>query len=342
MDLLKASFHNTLEKSVLSKDKCTGCCACIVACPYDCLALVEAKPSLVEKCGECGMCAKVCAQYQWSLSDMERFSFGRERRVEDVFGVHRRTVVARATDERILRVAQDGGVVTVLLMCALDSGYVSCAVVSGVDTNKPLYPVPKIASSEVDLLACAGTRYSYSPNLLALAEAIKRKSAIAFVGTPCQISAIRRLQYAGLKKYNSVKLLIGLMCSECFDFETLIEQHLHRELKLDLQNVAKINIKGKLAITMKDGRVTALPLAEAKQYVRRSCRFCSDFSAELADISVGGLGLDGWNLAIVRSEKGEELFSEAEKAGAIQIRDVTEESNALKLLGKLSSKRRRV
>jgi coenzyme F420 hydrogenase subunit beta len=132
------------------------------------------------------------------------------------------------------------------------------------------------------------------------------------------------------------------MCSECFDFETLIEQHLHRELKLDLQNVAKINIKGKLVITMKDGRVTALPLAEAKQYVRRSCRFCSDFSAELADISVGGLGLDGWNLAIVRSEKGEELFSEAEKAGAIQIRDVTEESNALKLLGKLSSKRRRV
>jgi coenzyme F420 hydrogenase subunit beta len=342
MDLLKASFHSTLEKSVLSKDTCTGCCACIVACPYDCLALVEAKPSLVEKCGECGICAKVCAQYQWSLSDMERFSFGRERKVEDVFGVHRRTVVARATDDQVLRVAQDGGVVTALLMCALDSGYVSCAVVSGVDSNKPLYPVPKIASSKVDLLACAGTRYSYSPNLLALAEAMKKKSAIAFVGTPCQISAIRRLQHAGLKKYNLVKLLLGLMCSECFDFETLIEQHLHRELKLDLQNVAKINIKGKLVVTMKDGRVTALPLAEAKQYVRRSCRFCSDFSAELADISVGGLGLDGWNLAIVRSEKGEELFSEAEKAGAIQIRDVTEESNALKLLGKLSSKRRRV
>jgi coenzyme F420-reducing hydrogenase beta subunit len=52
--------------------------------------------------------------------------------------------------------------------------------------------------------------------------------------------------------------------------------------------------------------------------------------------------LDGWNLAIVRSEKGEELFSEAEKTGAIQIRNVTEVSNALKLLGKLSSKRRRV
>ncbi len=49
-------------------------------------------------------------------------------------------------------------------------------------------------------MAAAGTRYSYSPNILALSEAVKsKKTSVAFVGTPCQIRALRRVQMAGLK-----------------------------------------------------------------------------------------------------------------------------------------------
>ncbi len=147
------------------------------------------------------------------------------------------------------------------------------------------------------------------------------------------------MQLAGLKKYNSVKLLIGLMCSECFDFETLVEKHLHRELGLNLKDIIKINIKGKMIITMKNGQILTLPLTEVKKYARKSCISCSDFSSELADISVGGLGLEGWSFVVVRSERGEELFSSAEKAKIIQTRNTDEEKNALNLLCKLSSRK---
>jgi coenzyme F420 hydrogenase subunit beta len=68
---------------------------------------------------------------------------------------------------------------------------------------------------------------------------------------------------------------------------------------------------------------------------------CTDFSAELADISTGGLGLSGWTLAIIRTETGRELFKNAEKAGLIRTRPVEEEQGALNLLIKLSKKKRK-
>lgn len=271
---------------------------------------------------------------------MEKLTFSRERKKEEVFGVYRRTIAARTTDEGIRRLAQDGGIVTALLLHGLRTGYFSRAIVSGIDPNKPLYPVPKLASNPTEILACAGTRYSYSPNLLALAPMTEQNNEnVAFVGTPCQINAVRKMQFSGLKKYNSIKLLIGLMCSECFDYETLVEQHLHRELGLKLEDIVKINIKGKMIITMKDGDLLTLSLTEVKRYARKSCRSCSDFSSELADISVGGLGLEAWSFVIIRSEKGEQLFSSAEKAKVIQTRNAEEEKTALNLLCRLSSRK---
>lgn len=334
------SFQNTLQRDVVAKHRCVTCRACIITCPYKCLSFIKTKPNLVAECKECGLCTKVCAQYNRSLPDLERLSFGRERKKGEVFGVCRRTVTARATDDEIRYVAQDGGVVTALLIHGLRTGYISQAIVSGIEPNKPLYPVPKVASNSAEILASAGTKYSYSPNLLALAQMAEEGADLAFVGTPCQITALRKMQLAGLKKYNSVKLLIGLMCSECFEFETLFEKHLHRELGLNPKDILKVNIKRKMVITMKDGQTLTLPLAEVKKYARKSCGFCSDLSSELADISVGGLGLEGSSFVVIRSERGEEFFSEAEKAKAFQFASSDDEKRALNLLCKLSSRKR--
>jgi len=100
-----------------------------------------------------------------------------------------------------------------------------------------------------------------------------------------------------------------------------------------------MNIKGKMLITT-DAGTTSIPLAEVKPYTRKSCSICKDFSSELADISVGGLGLDGWTFTIIRTEKGEELFSAAEKAGYLITKPLEEGSFAMNLLTKLSKKKK--
>ena len=144
----------------------------------------------------------------------------------------------------------------------------------------------------------------------------------------------------GLRKYVApLKSVIGLMCSECFTYEGLMRKHFGETLGLNLSHIRKINIKGKMLVTTESG-VKTIPLAEVKQYARESCRFCDDFSSELADISAGGLGLDGWTFVVLRTEKGEDLFAKAEKAGVLNVKTVDGEFGALNLLKKLSKRKR--
>jgi len=337
----KLNFEESLEKNVVSTGKCVGCGTCVVVCPFNCLEYAKEKPNLIKKCQACGICPKVCPQYEPSWPKAENFLFGRERKAEEGFGIYRRLVVAQAKDNKILKVCQDGGVTTALLVSALENGLIDSAIVSGISREKPFHPSPKLATSPEEILECAGTRYSYSPNILALADGLKqRKANMAFVGTPCQIHAVRKMQMSGLKKYTApLKFVIGLMCSECFNYEGLMEKHIRQTLGLKLDDIRKINIKGKMLVTTKS-EVKTIPLAEVKQYAQKSCGFCDDFSSELADISTGGLGLDGWTFTIIRTEKGDELFSNAKKAGVIKTRNVNEEANALNLLRKLSVKKR--
>ena len=338
----KLSFEEILDK-VVSAEKCAGCAACVIVCPIGCLEYSEEKPNLVNKCIACGICAKVCPRYDFSRPAIEKFVFGRERKPQEDFGIHRRIIIAQATDKRILQVCQDGGVVTALLMFALENGLVDGAIVSGVDKDRPFYPVPRLATTPHEVLECAGTRYSYSPNLLAFQEGIKQKKKnLAFVGTPCQIHALRKIEMVPLKKYsNPLRLTIGLMCTESFTYEGLMERHIQRELGINLHDISKINIKGKILVTAKSGEMKTVPLSDAKKYTRKGCSPCTDFSSELADISAGGLGLNGWTFTVIRTEKGEELFESAERKGLIKTRLAEEEQRALSLLIKLSKRKRR-
>ena len=257
------------------------------------------------------------------------------------FGVCRRLAIAQATDSRILDLSQDGGVVTALLLYALETKLVDGVVVSGVKEGKPCFPCPMLATTAREIMNCAGTRYFYSPNILALKEAVRQeKTRLAFVGTPCQIQAVRKAQKAGLEFVSPVKYLIGLMCSECFTYEGLMEKHLHRVLGLNLNSIRKMNIKGKMLVTT-DSELHAIPLADIKQYARESCRRCSDFSSELADVSAGGLGMNRWTFVVIRTEKGAELFDGAERVGVIKTRDLKEAPNAMNLLRSLSRKKKK-
>lgn len=341
MAIPRVSFEESLWKDVVLAGKCTGCAGCVVSCPIEVVGYAEERPKLVGKCTSCGICAQICPRYKKSLASVDAFVFGRKAKPEEDFGIYRRVLVAKVRDARILRVCQDGGVVTALLIFALENGLIDGAAVSGVSQEKPFYPVPKLALTPREVLECAGTRYSYSPNLLALREGIKlKKESLAFVGTPCQIQALRRMEMLPLKKYaKALSFSIGLLCTESFTYEGLMEKHIQGVMGIDLRDVEKINIKAKVLVTTKSGEVAVIPLKEAKQYAQKTCSLCQDFSAELADISTGGVGLKDWTLTILRTQKGEELFKQAESKGLIETKPVEQEEKALNILTRLSRRK---
>ena len=273
-------------------------------------------------------------------SKTERAVFGRPRNNDENFGVYRRVAVAQATNPEVARLCQDGGVATTLLLTALDRGLIDSALITVADDEKPLYPVPALAMTSTQILAAAGSKYTCSRNPLTLASeaADQGKTNVALVGMPCHIMTLRRQQMAEPAKSRSVKLSIGLMCSGCFRHE-LITEFIQQKLGIDSRGIVKMNIKGKLLITTKAGTIS-VPLSEINSYKAPGCGGCIDFSSELADISVGGLGLEGWSFVVIRSEMGEELFSIAEKAKLLRVKAVNEEDSSLKRLVQLSLKKR--
>ena len=212
-----------------------------------------------------------------------------------------------------------------MLVAALKSGLIDGAVVSGKSQEKPFMPVPILATTPEKIVESAGTKYTCSSALLGSARSHQtEKNPNRLCGHPLPNSSHKKNADERRKKASApVKYLVGLMCSECFDYEGLMETHIKGKLGINLSDITKMNIKGKMLVTTPAG-TTAIPLADIKQYVRISCSVCEDFSSELADVSVGGLGLDGWTFTIIRTEKGEELFTNAEKTGFLESKPIEE------------------
>src|SRR5256885_7156503 len=65
----------------------------------------------------------------------------------------------------------------------------------------------------------------------------------------------------------------------------------------------------------------------AEESARPECHHCGDFTAELADISCGGVAAMDWTITILRSKRGEELFDDMVRRGLLAVRPMEEFEN---------------
>lgn len=332
---------------VVGTGRCSGCAACVTVCPTNVFDYVEDYPvnNRLNNCIDCDLCVEACPELHLSDAEIELKSLDDFAILDDGFGRYGDVFLSRSTDEKVLAASQDGGTVSSLLIFALENRLIDAAVVSTVSEENPLKPVPKLVETAADVVGCAGSRYTYAPNLLALREAFERNiDRLAVVGVPCQINGLRYLQHAvpnleyakWFKKH--VVFSIGLFCSEVFTVSGL-SKYLY-ENEIDPKNVKKINIKGKVIITLKDGQEVVKPLKPLHKYERPACRFCKDYAAELADISVGGLATTGWTITVVRTHVGQMIVEEAVKKGFLETKPLSVEEKSIKLLKKLCSEKR--
>lgn len=344
----KLKIFGNLLTEVIRKDLCVGCGACVTACPVHVIEMKDVpgkdqQPTLVGKCILCELCYYQCPMVPPLPSDKD--VFGREKNEAENFGVTIKCYSARAKKEEILKIGTDGGVVTSLLACGLQTGLIDSAVVSGVSPTEPWKAVPEVVTSVDELLKHAGTRYTVSPTLLGLWSAVEGyfKQEVAVVGTPCQIKAVRKMQKTpkGALKYGlRTALTIGLFCMESFYYDQLIKKYLPQ--KTDISKISKFNIKkGKFLVDANGQRVLEVPLAEVKPYARENCHQCGDFTAELADISVGGVGSpEGWSTVIVRTEVGKKIFDATVEAGFIEYKPIEEVKPGTVSIEKLAKTKR--
>ena len=349
-----------LYEEVITSGLCTGCAGCVIACPHDVIGYKhepgQYKPFHLEEelgldnCvhGEkgCTSCTRACPRFRAWEPEADMHLFGRVRTAEELSGIYKDVILCRASDDFVYDIGQDGGLVSAILIWALEHGYIDGALVSGLETSEGgeggWKAIPMVATNREEVLRGAGSRYTYSANTIAFDEATERGlKNLALVGMSCQtsIGPIMWSRKVG-KVSRPIKLNIGLLCSKSFD-DSLFDELFYLKYGLAKNQIKKMNIKGVFQIWMKDGSYHEINLKECHAWTREGCNFCPDFAAEHADISTGGIG-DGtdWTLTVVRSELGREIIVRMLQDGVIEAKPGDSDPGAIKLMHKLSERSR--
>jgi len=318
-----------LEHKVITPEICCRCGTCEAFCPR--ITQKENRPSLNEYDPLCGLCFAYCPRTFLDMEALEKKLFGRARAPDEALGIYTRAVSAKASP--VQGKAQDGGVVTALLVHAMKSGQIDCAVVTDRDEN--WNPVPKVARTPEEIIAAAGTKYTIANSVVGVQQALDQGcQKIAFVGTPCQIEALRKLKLSdepyeiGQEK---IALLIGLFCMENFDHDLLMNGLVKGKFNLDPKQVEKFEItKGMFRVIDKSGKAHEVPISETDQYTYVGCGPCFDFASEMADISIGSVGSPGgWSTVLARTPAGEKLYSSAVTTHAVEEKTISDKGLTL-------------
>ena len=346
-----------LYEEVIETGLCTGCAGCVVTCPHDVIGYEHEegkyKPFHIEEelgldnCihGEkgCTTCTRACPRFRKWEESADMHLFGRTREPDEMSGIWRQLLLTRAVDTEEHTQGQDGGFVSAMLIWLLKNDYIDGALVSGVEEDDKWKAKPAVVTNREEVLATAGSRYTYCANPLALPEAKEKGlSRLALVGMGCQTSSPPVMWDRKAGKVSKPFLFnIGLLCSKTFD-DAIFPELFEAKYGLKKEDMVKMNIKGAFQIWMKDGSFHEIDLKECHGWTRTGCKSCPDFAAEHSDIATGGIGKDNdWTLTIVRTALGEEVINRMIADNVIIARPAQEDEVAMKLLRTLSIVSRR-
>jgi coenzyme F420 hydrogenase subunit beta len=235
-----------------------------------------------------------------------------KRKVEEGFlkgtrdenlGVHSDILAAKSSIE-----GQDGGMATALLISGMQKGLFDAAIVV---QRKDGYRAQAIIAENInEIMKARGTKYQRVKMMSKLAELIEKgKKKIAVIGTPCEVRAVREIQQTLLCDVPTAEInILGLFCYEAFNYEKLKEET-KKLLGVDLDRSEKTQIhKGKFIVQV-DGKEYSCRVRDLNKAVEKGCAYCDDFTAKLADVSIGSVGSpDGFSTVIVRSDVGKKLL----------------------------------
>lgn len=244
-------------------------------------------------------------------------------KVDESLGVYCALFSAKSTVE-----GQNGGVITALLIKGLSEGVFDSAIVV---RNKDGYGAEAVvAENATDVLSAKGTKYVKVNVAEKLNELVAQgKKKIAIVCTPCEVRAARKIQQT--LPSDCTVTIIGLFCFEAFNGAKLKEE-VAKRLGVDLAKVQRTHIQhGKFTVRL-DGNEYSCRIRELENATEKACQYCEDFTARLADVSVGSAGSkEGYSTVIVRSPVGEKILQNLELVnGAVDREEIIKLCNLKK------------
>ncbi len=331
---------------VISKNVCIGCGACVGICPNSALKMVKTQQTYLpivstEKCGNCGLCLRICPSESVDFKSLNLMLF--EKEPDDALsGNYLKSYIGFSTDLTLRLNSSSGGLVSQLLINALNQGIINAAIVTKMNNEKPLEPEPFVARSNEEIKNASKSKYCPVPLGKMLKEVIEEKHGkFAVVGLPCHIQAIRKAEKICPDLKNKIVLHVGLACGHAPTF--LATDFLLWNLKIDKKSVAQIQYRsegwpGYFSVFLKNGKKVMISynslyywgLAFGQFFYMPRCALCGDKLCELADVSFGDAWTNdlistdnlGTSFVISRNKVGEKLLQEAVETKSIQLEEV--------------------
>jgi len=308
----KCSSPLNILETVVANDFCCSCGVCDAVCPTNHLKMAENEHGMVAPepatyCADrCTLCLDVCpfsnetGENEDSLG-LELFGSDPQTFHNESMGWVRDTFVGHVTslDDRIK--APSGGLTTALLRHLLRKGEIDAALVLEPIGERPWYRF-QVAETEEQILTSRGSVYHVTSLDEVLDHVLKGpERRYAVVTLPCSAKGIRLAQKLMPKMRRRIKYVLGLACAG-------YRSMLFIDLLTALMGATSgdLNYRSKRwSRTSRDYRVE-LKHKKSLRSVRmlglfgflytnevgglKSCQFCDDMFAELADATF----MDAW------------------------------------------------
>ncbi|MCR5207719.1 MAG: Coenzyme F420 hydrogenase/dehydrogenase, beta subunit C-terminal domain [Eubacterium sp.] len=323
---------------IIKNDRCYACGLCGSVCPKNAISVIPDDKSGFYKvrlnadaCISCGLCYSSCpAADGAAVSD-------------STVGGHRDIVLCHSTDSEVRHNASSGGAVNSIIRYLIESETVDSVLTVRENPDAPF---------ETEIISITNDNYallSESPRSFAsryvgvpVLSEFKSTGKTAVIGTPCQIKALSKFDR------NNEIIKIGIACSAAVSYNAsrIIKKKLAGEgYRLYYRGNGwpgyNTLTDGNNIIETPHGKSYFEKMYTSRIFNRYACRFCPSHFAEESDLSF----FDFWNseeiknekagnsACIIRSERGEAVFSDAKKNGYIETVKAISEAEAVKTQG---------
>jgi coenzyme F420 hydrogenase subunit beta len=328
---------------------CCGCGTCAGVCPTEAIRMNVSQGLYVpeiedEKCSRCRVCIESCPGHSVDFKALCSKIFGGQPE-NTLLGNYLGCYIGHSTDDEIRYNSSSGGIVTQLLIFALENNFIDGALVTRMRKDNPLEPEAFIARTREEVISASKSKYCPVAANIGLRQILKENGRFAVVGLPCHIHGVRKAERVFKLLDRRIVLHIGLLCSHMVNFagtDLLLEK-----MRIKKEQVRKLNYRGKgwpgsmsvevkhrsnLSIPLIGGWNAYWPVFSSFFFTPMRCTMCPDQTSELADISLGDAWLpelkyekSGESIIITRTKAGEDILALAASAQAISIKRVDAE-----------------
>jgi coenzyme F420 hydrogenase subunit beta len=243
-----------------------------------------------------------------------------------------------ATDTALRHQASSGGVLSALLIHALETGLVDFVVQTGADPALPTANLTAASTTPAAVAAAAGSRYAPSAPLANLETWLESPGRFAFIGKPCDVTALRARAAADPRIAAKVPLMLAFFCAGVPSAAGT--GRILKRLGVAPDDVAAFRYRGDgwpgfATATRTDGTIERMSYADSwgdilSREVQFRCKICPDATGMAADIACADAWYgddrgypsfdetDGRSLVIARTKTGAALLAEARAAHAIE------------------------